>query len=213
MNELEIPDGYPGPAELDLEPSFGEPVELEGVYEVDPIPGGKRFQGACLVLDDGTRYVIAYRPVPEHFRFLDKRVRVQGRPYWPGSDTQHIMMTHLEVHSIELAPGETPYATPPTEPVAPVARTAGDLAARDGRWVRVVGTLEAVRSDPDDYLGTARLRLADGTQVQARSIRVAKWTSHVGKPVTVTSRVARSEDGEVVTFDLVGRCAIQEGEV
>ena len=201
------------PAALDIEPAYGDPVQLEGRYEVDPIPGGKRFQGAWLALDDGTRYVIAYRPVPGHFEFLDKRVLVRGRPYMPGRDTQHILATHLEVHSIELAPGETPYLLPPAKPVdPPVARTATELVARDGRWVQVVGTLESVHNDPDGYLGIARLRLADGTEVQARNVRVAEWSRHCCKALTVTSRVARAEDGDLVPFELVGWHAICGGE-
>lgn len=202
------------PVALDIEPAYSDPVRLEGRYEVDPIPGGKRFQGAWLVLDDDSRYVIAYRPVPEHFEFLDKRVLVRGRPYMPGRDTQHILATHLEVHSIELAPGETPYLLPPAKPVAPpVARTATELAARDGRWVQVVGTLESVRDDPDGYLGIARLRLADGTEVQARRVLAAEWSRRCSKTVTVTSRVERVEDGDLVSFELVGWYAICEGEV
>jgi hypothetical protein len=102
-----VEDGDEQQVGLDVEPSYGDPVRLEGRYEVDPIAGGKRFQGAWLVLDDGTRYVIAYRPVPGHFPFLSKRVVIQGRPYMPGRDTQHIQAPHLEVQSIELAPGET----------------------------------------------------------------------------------------------------------
>ena len=197
------------PGALDVEPSFGQVVQLEGRYEVDPIPGGKRFQGVWLVLDDGTRYVIAYRPAPEHFQFLDKRVRLTGRPYTPGADTQHIQATHLEVRSIELAAGETPHATPPSEVVPPpVGRTAGELAARGGRWARVVGRLEWVRDDPDGYLGMAQLRLGDGSQVRARNVPVAEWSHHQGQCVTVTSRVVESEQGAVATFELIGWYAI-----
>jgi hypothetical protein len=50
----------------DLEPTYGPDMECEGRYEVDPIPGGKRFQGSWLILDDGTRYVLSYRPHPDH---------------------------------------------------------------------------------------------------------------------------------------------------
>jgi hypothetical protein len=190
---------------LDIEPTYGDPVELVGRYQVDPIPGGKRFQGAWLVLDDGTRYVIAYRPVPEHFQFLEKRVRIEGRPYMPGSDTQHIQATHLEVHTIELAPGETPYAVRPLEPIPPpVVRTASEVAARDGRWARVVGQVMSVEDDPDGYLELARLRLADDAIVVANNVLRTEWSHYVGKLVTVTSRVVRVEDGEAVAFELVG---------
>ena len=198
---------------LDTEPIYGRPVQLTGRYEVDPIPGGKRFQGAWLVLDDGTRYVIAYRPVPEHFRFLEKRVCVEGRPYMPGADTQHIQAIHLEVRNIALAPGETPYAVPPTEPIPPpVVRTASELAARDGRWARVVGRVEAVEDDPDGYLKLARLRLGDGIEVSVGNVLGAEWSRYVGKAVTVVSRVARTGDGGTVAFELVGWREVYEGE-
>jgi hypothetical protein len=198
---------------LDIEPTYGDPVQLEGRYEVDPIPGGKRFQGAWLVLEDGTRYVIAYRPVAKYFQFIDKRVRIGGRPYTPGRDTQHIQATHLEVHSIELAPGETPYASPPTEWVAPpLARTAGDLAARDGRWAQVVGTLEALRRDPDGYLGIAQLRLTDSTRVRVCNVPLGEWSRHEGTLVTVTSRVARVEGDGPASFELIGWHAICAGD-
>ena len=198
----------------DIEPTYGNPVQLTGRYEVDPIPGGKRFQGAWLVLDDGTRYVIAYRPIPEHFRFLDKRVRIEGRPYMPGADTQHIQATHLEVRTIELAPGETPYAVPPTEPIPPpVVRTASEVAALDGRWARVIGRVEAVEDDPDGYLKLARLRLGDGVEVIVRNVLGGEWSQYVGRAVTVASRVAAIEDGETVVLELVGWREVCEGEM
>jgi hypothetical protein len=198
---------------LNVEPTYGDLVQLTGRYEVDPIPGGKRFQGAWLVLDDGTRYVIAYRPVPEHFPFLEKRVRIEGRPYVPGADTQHIQATHLQVRTIELAPGETPYAVPPTEPIPPpVVGTASEAAVRDDRWARVVGRVEAVEDDPDGYLKLARLRIEDGVEVIVRNVLGTEWFEYVGKTVTVTSRVALIEDGEAVTFELVGWREVCEGE-
>jgi hypothetical protein len=194
---------------LDVEPVYGEPVCLEGRYEVDPIPGGKRLQGSWLVLDDGTRYVISYRPVPEYLCFVDKRVCVRGTPYTPGSDTQHVMVTHLAVDSIELAPGETPCEIPPPEvPLPPLVDNVEALAAREGRWARVTGTLETVRDDPDGYLGIAELELADGTRIVARNVPRDEWDSHLGRTVTVTSRVERSGEGH----DLIGWYAIAAGE-
>jgi hypothetical protein len=197
---------------LNLEPTMGEVTDLEGFYEVDPIPGGKRLQGAWLVLDDGTRYVISYRPIPGHLQFLEKRVRVRGCPYVPGSDVQHIGATHLEVQAIELAPGETPYAEPPTHPVLPpVARSAVELAARAGRWVRVVGTVEAVHDDPDSYFGFAWLRLPDGSSVRARYVPVRAWSAHLGKEVTVTSRLAQGEGEGSTRYELIGWYDVREG--
>ena len=93
--------------ELDVEPTYDKPVQLEGHYEVDPVPGSKRFQGVWLVLDDNSRYLLAYRPIPEYADFVGKRVVVNGRPYTPGSDTQHIQAKHLRIDTIELTPSET----------------------------------------------------------------------------------------------------------
>jgi hypothetical protein len=98
-------------------------------------------------------------------------------------------------------------------PAPPVARTAAELAAHDGRWVQVIGTLESVGDDPDSYLGIARLRLADGTHVLAHSVRNDEWARHQGKLVTVTSQVVRSESGRPWRFELIGTHAICRGEV
>jgi hypothetical protein len=132
----------------------------------------------------------------------------------PGADTQHIQATHLEVRTIELAPGETPYAVPPTEPIPPpVVRTTNEVAARDGRWARVIGRVEAIEDDPDGYLKLARLRLGDGVEVIVRNVLGGEWSQYVEKTVTVASRVAAITDGETVAFELVGWREVCEGEM
>lgn len=207
MDETSLP---PVP---DLEPSYGEPVQLEGRCEIDPIPGGKRLQGTWLVLDDGTRYVISYRPERAYFQFADKRVVVRGRPMMPGSDVQHVLTMHLTVESIVLAPGEVPYGSPPEQlPAPPLVKTAAALAALDGRWAQVAGVLESVRKDPDGYLSLASLRLADGAEIVAFNVPQSEWERYVGMLVTVVSRVGRPEDGEQAALGLVGWYAICEGE-
>ena len=208
LEDLFLPDDVElrGP---DLESDVGKTIHLEGRYEVDPIPGGKRFQGTWLVLDDGSRYLISYRPVPDHFCFLDKRVRVQGKPYLPGRDVQHMGATHLAVESIDLAAGEVPYAHPPTElPLPPLVQSRHDLSALDGQWARIVGVVSAVRDDPDGPLGLAYIRLADGCELLARNALRSRWESHIGKSVKVTSRIRWLErDGGTVP-ELVGWCEI-----
>lgn len=214
MEEITLPpvdegaeDSVTSAIDLDVDSAYGEALELEGRYEVDPVAGGKRFQGVWLVLDDGTRHLLAYRPVPEGFQFIDKRVRVRGRPYLPGSDVQHIETMHLAVDAIELAPGETPYLSPPTHPAPPpAAHTGAALAAREGRWVQMVGALQSVEDDPDGYLGVARLRLVDGTQVYVRNVLKGEWSPYLGQWVTATSRV-RPEPvvgGEPPAYELFG---------
>jgi len=135
-----------------------------------------------------------------HFQFIDKRVRVTGRPYMPGRDTQHIMATHFQLTSIDLAPGETPYTVCPTQvPAPPFVRTAEDLEKRAGRWAMVVGRVEFVKDDPDGVLGMAGLCLEDGTIIIVGNILISKWAGYNGKIVTVTSRVhkiQREEEGK-----------------
>jgi hypothetical protein len=202
----------------DLEPTYGPDMECEGRYEVDPIPGGKRFQGSWLILDDGTRYVLSYRPHPDHYRFVDKRVRVMGRPYTPGRDTQHMLAKHFQIISIALAPGEIPYAEPPTTlPSPPLLRTERELNARAGQWAQVVGRLIALEDDPDSHFHTACIELEDGGKITALYAAKGQWEPYLGSTITVTSRievhtsdaVSAGEQGGVV---LTGWYAICEGE-
>ncbi len=184
----ELPDDEAGVP--DLEPTFGPEMQCEGRYEVDPIPGGKRFQGTWLVLDDGTRYVLGYRPVPEYYALVDKRVIVTGCPYNLGRDTQHILASHFQVTSMGLAPGETPYAEPPTElPAPPLLRTEDDVYARGGRWGQVVGRLIALEDDPDTYFNNAQLQLEDGVIIVARYAAEGQWKPYIGSLITVMSRI------------------------
>jgi len=184
----------------DTEPTYGDACWLEGRYEVDPIPGGKRFQGVWLVLDDGTRLVIAYRPVRQQFQFINKRVLIQGRPYVPGSDTQQIKATHLAIDSIVLAPGEEPYdEVPQGVPLPPAVRTAGELAIYVGRWVRLIGTLEWIKDDQDSNLGVATVKLADGSLVRAWNVATRVWEKLQNSKVTVISQVERVENETALT--------------
>jgi hypothetical protein len=164
-------------------------------------------------MDDGERYVISYRPVSKYFRFLDKRVVVHGRPYWPGADTQHVSATHFALDSIELAPGEDPYESVPTQvPLPPIVRTRDGLEQREGRWARVVSVVRAVDDDPDGYLAVARLEMMDGTPIWVRNTLRNKWSDLVAETVTVTGRwqgMVGNDDG----FELVGWCEVGVGDV
>ena len=188
----------------DLEPTYEPVMQCEGYYEVDPIPGGKRFQGSWLVLDDGQRYLLSYRPLPKYFRYVDKRVSVTGRPYMPGRDTQHIMATHFQVDSIKLAPGEVPYTEIPAQlPAPPLLRTVREICGRAGRWGQVVGRLVALEDDPNTHFYNAHLVLEDGTLIIARHAAESLWRSYLGSTITVISRVeVKSSD----TVSAVDRC-------
>lgn len=110
---------------------------------IDPVPGGKRLQAVSLVFDDGSSWIAAYRPDPRFWPFADKRVVFTGRPYVNPPHVQSVGGTHVEVKSIELAPGETAYAPAPERlPAPPTVKTLAELKARAGRWSRVVMPVE-----------------------------------------------------------------------
>jgi hypothetical protein len=182
------PDDEPGAP--DVEPTFGSVTECEGRYEVDPIAGGKRFQGAWLILDDGTRYVLSYRPIPAQFAYVDKRVRVTGRPYTPGRDTQHMMAAHFQLDTIELAPGEEPYAEVPVRlPAPPMLHTMDEICKHAGRWAQIITRLVSLEDDPDTYFSKANLELEDGTLVVALYAAEKLWEPYLGNTITVVSRI------------------------
>lgn len=213
----ELPDDHTGP--LDVETVYESIRQCEGRYEVDPIPGGKRFQGSWLVLDDRTRYVLSYRPMPDFFPYVNKRVIITGRPYHPGSDTQYIQAAHFQVTDITLAEGESPYEEAPTQlPAPPLLHTTAELCAYAGRWVQVVGKLVALIEDPDAYFCIAHLQLAGGDVIIARNAAKSLWGSFIRRTVTVTSRVevelSRSTPGiSTAGIALVGWYALCPGEV
>jgi len=166
---------------------------VEGTLEIDRVAGGKRFQGTWLLRDDGGDYVLSYRPDPELFRFVGKRVFAIGQPYRPGPEEQHVEAQHFKLITMVLAPGETPWEPAPTElPPPPRVGTAAGLAAMARRWVVAEGTLTDEWT-PDEVggSGTARLRLDNGevsvtvTETAWRDV----WAPLIGKEVDVTARV------------------------
>jgi len=178
------------------ETTYGEECVLEGRYEVDALPGGKRFQGTWLVLEDGRRFVLSYRPDPKRFGFIHKRVRVRGRPYQPGVDTQHISADHFQVMTMDLAPGETPWPEPPLTIPAPPLVQRGDQLAAAPRWVSVAGRLVSVEKVPDEYFGRAMVRLDDDTAVIVEPVTLSEWDIHIGQVVTVTGPLRRRGEDE-----------------
>ena len=81
----------------------------EGVLDIDRASGGKRLQGTWLQREGRETMAISYRPQPEYFQYVEKRVKIIGERYRPDPMAQQISTPHLIVHSIELAEGETPW--------------------------------------------------------------------------------------------------------
>jgi hypothetical protein len=196
-----------------FEPTFGDPVEREGLFLMDPIAGSKRLQACTIRFDDGEEWILSYRANPEYYQYIDKRVRVKGRPYWPSPNVQHVMGTHLQVDLLELAEGETPYDPLPTEmPAPPIIRDGAAFDARVGRWVQCVGTLLSLEPEPDGpYWSRGVLRMEDGAEVTMMGIPSTKeeWRALRGERVTVLGRVYEGDSGKLE----LGTRAVCPGEV
>jgi len=179
------------PVELDAENSYGEPVKVEGRLVIEPLPAGKRFQGTWVVLDDGTRYVLSYRPEPAYYAFVDRRVVVEGRPYRPAEHVQSYGADHLELDSMVLAAGQVAIEPAPQElPAPPFAETAEQLTGRAGLWVQLSGPFSrATLEEGDTFLATNAVELGDGTRVEVEVVAHQVEGIEEGQLVTVVGSV------------------------
>lgn len=186
----------------DVERLHGRRVIVEGRYEVEPVPGGKRLQAALIVLPDGTRLIRSYRPVPEEYGLVNRRVVAVGTVYrdaGEGPDVQQVRAPHLRPERVNLAPTESPYSpTPPTElPPPPIVKTAREFDAQADRWVQAWGSLARVTPHQEDALwANAVVKLTDGTDVHVRAVARSRWERHLGTGVTVIGRAQPPVPGE-----------------
>lgn len=176
----------------EIEPHFGRPIRVIGRYDVAPVALGKRLQPVEIVLDDGTRFIRAYRPVAAELRLLERRVVVDGR-FYPDAhqppDVEQVMAPHVEPERIELAPGEKPAPAAGGLPAPPLVEDAAGLRARDDRWAMVHGRLDSVTPRPgDDLWADAVLELADGAVVDVPGVSLATWERLSGAEITVVGR-------------------------
>ncbi len=192
----------------------GELRTYEGRFDIDRLSQSKRFQGSWLVTEGGISYVLGYRPMPEYFAFVDRRVVLEGRPYSPGG--QRIGAEHLEVSSMRLADGEAELAgEPPSSlPVPPRVETGEELGARGGRWVEVFATLIGEREGAaDGDWRTLEFRMDDGTivvTVEASWVVDKTFRGHFGQRMTLLGKVYERDGDlglgpvEACTGELVG---------
>ncbi len=202
----------------DVRRHAGERARIEGRYEVTPIAGSKRLQPAVIVLADGERLIRSYRPRPEEYRFLDKRVVIVGIARTDAgqpSNVQQVMAPHIEPETIELAPGETPWPTPPTElPSPPLVSRAQDFRGLHDRWVRIAGVLTSVTERPNDsFWSDAVYTLPDGTRVSQAGVATSRWKKHQGTEVTVVARAWIDNQDGVSRYSLTGISEICPGRV
>jgi len=185
----------------DVDRLNGRRVVVEGRYEVEPVPGGKRLQAVIIVLPDGTRLIRSYRPVADEFGLVNRRVRAVGTVYrdsGEGPNVQQVVAPHFRPERIELAAGEPPLTARPTElPAPPVVTTAREFDAQGERWVQAWGTLLRVTPHQEDAMwANAVVKLTDGTEVHLRAVTRSRWERLVGHPVTVIGRAALAVPGE-----------------
>lgn len=191
-------------------PTWHDPVQVEGIYVVDPAPGSRMLQAAWLLLPDGTAWIVSYEPDPSRYAYVDKRVVVNGRPFEPSRLVQSVGATHLEVDEMALAPGETPYDPPPTSlPAPPMIATVGELAARVHRWAMVPGTLTAIQGAPGSALRDGTWKLPDGTELPVVDIPDSHdWDLLVGQPATLLAGILPDPRGSgALRLDASTLCA------
>lgn len=193
-------------------------VSYSARFDIDRLPGGKMFQGSILYLGDGSTLVASYRPMKQYFHLVDQRVAVKGFHWSPPAHAQQIMASHFTITEMSLDPKASPfYATKPIQlPAPPAVRTGKELAARDGRWVRVIGTLRGGSKPKNEAWGTAELTLADGALAYASvywSTYELEWKPLVGQDVTITGKAGVKEEGGKKRLLVVGRTAVCKGVV
>ena len=222
--EPAVAEGFPRSEEMEdmYSPTYGERVTFEALYVVAPVSGGKRLQATTLLRDDGDSWIRSYRPVPDEYRFVDRRVVVTGQPYENSPYVQSVGGTHFEVESIEFAPGETPVeANPELLPAPPFVRSAEVASGRGSRWGQCRG--ELVRIDPADEESrggdwrSGLFRFEDGTELRVERIpgSDAAWTADPGRSVTLLTYYRQEADGVVGVANAlcegeVERCGIDE---
>ncbi len=193
------------PAELEAPPMErggtppGAIQTYEGRLDMDRLPQSKRFQGTWLELDGGGSLVLAYRPMPEHFALVDRRVVLEARPYSPAG--QSIGADHVQLESIRLAEGETALADPPDAlPVPPRVQSGEEVGARVGRWVELFATLIGEREDAaDGDWRTLEFRLDGGAivvTVEASWVVDGTFRPHFGERMTLLGKVYE-RDGQL----------------
>lgn len=217
------PHGQPPPFpkinnQADIEKYHGQRIYVEGIYEVEPFPGGKGLQAVEIILPDETRLMRSYRPIPREFNFIGKKVGIVGTIYRAGGlppDVQQVLAPHLSVEKIDMASGQRLEKSPPRKlPPPPEANSEKQLSQMNQRWVQIHGRLASLRRSSDkDNQALAIFWLKDGTRVKVTDLDYGKMNPYLGEMLTVVGKVNLNEKGPRTHFNLVGRHAICAGTV
>ncbi|MBW2702328.1 MAG: hypothetical protein JRF33_16030 [Deltaproteobacteria bacterium] len=192
----------------------GVMARIEGRYDVCPVAGSKRLQPVVIVLDDGTRLLRAYRPIPSEFGFIDRRVHLTGRAGLDSGQDEHVQQVEapqiLEVSQLELAPGEKALnPVPDSLPAPPRVVDAEGLALRRNLWARVVGNLALLEEKPNEsFWGRAEIELEDASLLTRDPVPMSRWADLRGRQISAVGRVEETDAG----WSLVGMGAICAGD-
>lgn len=166
----------------------------DAIFEIDRVAGGKRFQGSWLLLPGGQELLLSYRPMPEHFDLLGKKVVATGKHYTNPPNIQSIGADHFELHSIEAAPGVKPLSPKPTSlPAPPIVRDEKSFRGMFRRWVQLRAKLigESEGNDKEDSWIEVVLELEDGTKIHANFYKLTyerEFAKLEGKQISTTGR-------------------------
>ena len=172
---------------------------LTGTLDMERVAGGKRLQATTLTLDDGQVVLLDYRPMPQHYALVERRVMAKGRRHMPPPNIQAVSAEHFEVESIWAAPGQEPIRPAPRAlPAPPYAQDAATLMARRGRWVRVHVTLAGAARVTDGWY-QVNLASPDGTllsmKVLAHRYESEAWLDLKGQTFTVLGKLSAPSTG------------------
>ena len=167
-------------------PPHTEPVDataagvlMQAVVTIDAEPSGKRFQGVWLTQDDGTKWLVAYRPDPLWRVYEGHPVQVTGQPYTP--EGQAISASHLRVETLVVV-GEQAVVDPrgfgPEQTLqGRFERRSGEPGSRSEGATWSVFVVEAGLTY--SILNPSAVR-DDATSVRARVVERSPFVAHRG---------------------------------
>jgi hypothetical protein len=142
---------------------------------------------------------------------------VEGQHYTNPPDVQSVQADHFRVTSIELTPGETPYAKEPTRlPTPGTVKNKAEFEAHDGQWVQLFAKLKTGSKHADDDWCDAVVLLGDGTEIWTSMYKTTfgkVWKPLFGKQVSLIGRAHRDTKDAKQPLKLHGQVAVCAGKV
>ncbi len=193
---------------LDIKKYHGKVVFIEGMYEIDPVPGSKRLQACSVVLPDGERLIHLYRPNSEVVNFNGKKIIAIGRVFTDANQPPHVQQV-MAPHIMELR----------MEVVSSIEKSVklkkeslissiNGLKNNLNNWILLYGELNSLKLDKcDKVLATAFITLESGEQVSFKLVPLILWEGFLNKKITVLVKVSKiGLKGEVFINNIKSVC-------